>query len=1048
MIWNYDDSWRDKFETCEHRDILIVPHATNVIGVEGGPPTVTSKVPLKNASGEAIPGEFKQVEFVITNEDIYKEKFEYTNSLDTNEDLAFCGCESAMVKFTIRNNKTYNEEKGRYELDIPNLQSYVFTPDPDDPEQANMPQVVGEVQTHYIIKVYIYFNGDSSSLIYLGMFVVEEDKVSSDGYTRDITAFDFLYQFRELDIHNWYVHLFRGINKTDNDLQSYYKNRVPGIRPDLPSTDPDYISPEEWADGWIRKPKDCWTIGGMLTDLINNLMTRYPTEKTVTNDENTTHDYTDYTQENPQEIKTNYYEDESQPYTGLALPMVLDEDLIDPSKTYTLPDTPGENVYECYGYMPILELPVYEDPKLMDSKSLSAGKFLEDIGALAGRYPYIRLDKIFDDNYAVLSPSVYEDPTSENYHPYNLYEKCILTFKPLPRNDDPISSSNYFDNSDIVKGFKHDYNMVDTIYIWELHTRFEESVDDPTISFANLTRKQNNIKDSHPDLIKKLSVADNMFVSYLTEKEEDVTFSKRNDDTPTPDKSTVVANYKEVLKLLKEGKPGYNLQTDGDALLHDGYKKIKYRTYTPFELTTFADPVREVGDRIQIHFEDKVTGEIFEFPTYILSRKISGIQKMMDTYVAKGNVSSQTFSNYKTGSTYAPQSMGYYGGGSSGSVRTAGGTNLTGLTANDFVEIIRNIGFRLLNEPSSVSARFVATSSKESNDDPQSYELNWPVEDPTESVIHDGDTMNPIIVYDWGSEELKTYDIKIGDYVYYTNRAGDDIEYLSTIVDPYYVWNGSKWVYVGNSQYTNVAEGCNEYYHGYLDSDYQTGDVYGMLIDEYTSGNIVDGATVNQLTLKVDTGNSAVGFRHAQVGNTKYYCYNNSSFLVETIITNDITVTPGYGDAINVFNSSDKFKYQYPGIWVNANSYPKLDPITVNIPPHVELKWTDPENIAEWEPKPCSWEGTIVVRKLNSPPLNRWDGILVTDSTVRDQYSENAFIDDTIEVNRVYYYGIFPYYTAIQDAQHPIKYYRFTKVIRVSTGKAINAPEILSIERI
>ena len=1038
MIWNYDESWRDKFETCEHRDILIVPHATNVIGVEGGPPTVTSKVPLKNASGEAIPGEFKPVEFIITNEDIYKEKFEYTNSLDTNEDLAFCGCESAMVKFTIRNNKTYNEEKDRYELDIPNLQSYVFTPDPDDPEQANMPQVVGEVQTHYIIKVYIYFNGDSSSLIYLGMFVVEEDKVSSDGYTRDITAFDFLYQFRELDIHNWYVHLFRGINKTDNDLQSYYKNRVPGIRPDLPTTDPDYISPEEWADGWIRKPKDCWTIGGMLTDLINNLMTRYPTEKTVTNDENTTHDYTDYTQENPQEIKTNYYEDESQPYTGLALPMVLDEDLIDPSKTYTLPDTPGEDVYECYGYMPILELPVYEDPKLMDSKSLSAGKFLEDIGALAGRYPYIRLDKIFDDNYAVLSPSVYEDPTSENYHPYNLYEKCILTFKPLPKNDDPISSSNYFDNSDIVKGFKHDYNMVDTIYIWELHTRFEESVDDPTISFANLTRKQNNIKDNHPDLIKKLSVADNMFVSYLTEKEEDVTFSKRNDDTPTPDKSTVVANYKEVLKLLKEGKPGYNLQTDGDALLHDGYKKIKYRTYTPFELTTFADPVREVGDRIQIHFEDKITGETFEFPTYILSRKISGIQKMMDTYVAKGNVSSQTFSNYKTGATYAPQSMGYYGGGSSGSVRTAGGTNLTGLTANDFVEIIRNIGFRLLNEPSSVSARFVATSTKESNDNPIEiiYE-EYPLQT-GESDIHDGDTTNPIMIYK--DSNLSSYEPKLGDYVTYWGRGGDGYEY-ETYTTPTYVWDGSKWVY---ATCNTSGEGSRHYFWNYYNN------TSGFLITEVIDGTICENSSCSEITLTL--GSESVGIEslyREKRENTDHYFYSIMSLPLDPgyeAVSSGTKVKMKYGDYIDETNDG-ALVYAFPGYWT-GNYPPTGTPITVNEPPHVELKWTDPENIAEWEPKPCSWEGTIVVRKLNSPPLNRWDGVLITDSTVRDQYSENALIDDTIQVNRVYYYGIFPYYTAIQDAQHPIKYYRFTKVIRVSTGKTLDAPEILSIERI
>ena len=255
MLWNYDDSWRDKFETCEHRDILIVPHGTNVRKNPGGAPIVTSKIPkLDPETDIPIPGEFVPVEFVITNEDIYKEKFEYTNSLDTNEDLAFCGCESAMVKFTIRNNKTYNEETGKWELDIPNLQNYVVT-------DENNNTIVGEVQTHYIIKVYMYFNGDSSSLIYMGMFVVEEDKVSSDGYTRDITAFDFLYTIRDMDIHNWYVHLFRGVSWKTNDFEKYFENRK------LPD---GYVPTETWKEGWTRKPPEhgYWLLKDMLEDRI------------------------------------------------------------------------------------------------------------------------------------------------------------------------------------------------------------------------------------------------------------------------------------------------------------------------------------------------------------------------------------------------------------------------------------------------------------------------------------------------------------------------------------------------------------------------------------------------------------------------------------------------------------------------------------------------------------------------------------------------------------------------------------------------------------
>lgn len=1029
MLWNYDDSWREKFETCEHRDILIVPHGTNVKKVSRKPPEVTNKVPELDDNDNPIPGKFRPVEFVITNDDIYKEKFEYTNSLDTNEDLAFCGCESAMVKFTIRNNKTYDEETGRWIPDIPNLQNYVIT-------DENGNTIVGEVQTHYIIKVYMYFNGDSDSLVYLGMFVVEEDKISSDGYTRDITAFDFLYTIRDMDIYNWYVHLFRGVSWKTDDFQKYFENRK------LPD---GYTPTETWKEGWTREAKSCWTIGEMLQDLITNIATRYPDQKTVTNREKKTEDRTDDTSKGKTKQISNYYTNDAEPYIGLALPMIIDPDILDSTKEYNIPESPNEYSHECYGYMKILELPVYEDPKIMDAGALSAGKFLEDIGALAGRYPYIRLDDIEDDDYHALSK--WDPNHQENYYPYNLYEKCILTFKQLPKNDSKIVADNYFDNHDIAKGFKHDQYGVGTIHIWELYTRFDDP-DKPMFSYANLTKEQNKQKELNPGSLKKIQMSNNMFIDYLANKEDDVKYAK--DDESKTDKKILLARYNRVRNLLMygedtDGEPQDKNQKNG--FLHQGYTDIKYRTYTPYELTTFADPVREVGDRIKIHFEDKVTGEVYDFDTYILSRKISGIQKMMDTYVAKGATANVTFSNYKTGTTYAPMTMGYYGGGSSSS-SSGGGTTFTGLTKDDFVEIIRNIGFRLLDEPSSVVAMFVAASTSESNDDPQKYGLNWPVEDPTESVIHDGDTTNPIIVYDWGSEELKTYTVKIGDYVYYTDRAGDDTEYLSTISDPYYVWDGSKWVYAGNSYYDNLAYGCNCYYHGYLDSDYDTGNVYGMLIDEYTSGTIVDGATVNQLTLKVDTENSAVGFRHSKIGNTKYYDYNNSASLVETVITSDTTVTPSYGDSINIFNSSDKFKYQYPGVWVDASEYPKMDAITVNVPPHVELKWSDPVNITTWEPKPCAWEGTVIIRKRNSAPLHRWDGELIVDSTTRDAYKNTAFIDDTIQLNRTYYYGFFPYYTAYTEDGHAIKYYRFTKTIRVSTGITIDAPEIISIERI
>ena len=111
----------------------------------------------------------------------------------------------------------------------------------------------------------------------------------------------------------------------------------------------------------------------------------------------------------------------------------------------------------------------------------------------------------------------------------------------------------------------------------------------------------------------------------------------------------------------------------------------------------------------------------------------------------------------------------------------------------------------------------------------------------------------------------------------------------------------------------------------------------------------------------------------------------------------------------------------------------------------VEITWSDPSDITNYKPVPCAWAGTIVVRSESKPPVHPWDDCeILVNSTTRDEYSETPFIDNTIEENKKYYYGIFPYHIALDDADHPIKYYRFTKVISVNTQRLTLAPLIVS----
>lgn len=110
----------------------------------------------------------------------------------------------------------------------------------------------------------------------------------------------------------------------------------------------------------------------------------------------------------------------------------------------------------------------------------------------------------------------------------------------------------------------------------------------------------------------------------------------------------------------------------------------------------------------------------------------------------------------------------------------------------------------------------------------------------------------------------------------------------------------------------------------------------------------------------------------------------------------------------------------------------------------VELKWTDPADITTLEPVPCEWAGTIVVRKKDSAPIHKWDGVLITDSTTRDQYANAALVDGNIAPHRTYFYGIFPYHVALDDLDNPIKHYRYTKAVKIETGDAETIQTLLN----
>lgn len=76
---------------------------------------------------------------------------------------------------------------------------------------------------------------------------------------------------------------------------------------------------------------------------------------------------------------------------------------------------------------------------------------------------------------------------------------------------------------------------------------------------------------------------------------------------------------------------------------------------------------------------------------------------------------------------------------------------------------------------------------------------------------------------------------------------------------------------------------------------------------------------------------------------------------------------------------------------------------------NVVINWTDPKDVMLSSMLIAEWNGTLVIRKVGSPPTNEKDGMIVIDNKLRNFYQTNGFTDNNLVNNTTYYYGIFPY---------------------------------------
>lgn len=74
----------------------------------------------------------------------------------------------------------------------------------------------------------------------------------------------------------------------------------------------------------------------------------------------------------------------------------------------------------------------------------------------------------------------------------------------------------------------------------------------------------------------------------------------------------------------------------------------------------------------------------------------------------------------------------------------------------------------------------------------------------------------------------------------------------------------------------------------------------------------------------------------------------------------------------------------------------------------VSIKWTDPDDTTYENYTFIKWKGTILIRKKDSAPSNINDGVVLINSTIKNQYKDTAYEDNNLEDGN-YYYRFFVY---------------------------------------
>lgn len=163
MITDYE--YERYFYTGSHRKcLLFVEQDANVTKVAGRPPQITK------TGGTPL---------TITNDNILQEQFELQENFNSSENWAFGSVEPSAISFDIR-------------------------------EDGSIP-----ILRDQLLRLYLYFDDDSSTLLYIGTYYIDEDEISDDSKSRTISGYDMIQSIRDIDIIDMYRGLFNAHEEPD-----------------------------------------------------------------------------------------------------------------------------------------------------------------------------------------------------------------------------------------------------------------------------------------------------------------------------------------------------------------------------------------------------------------------------------------------------------------------------------------------------------------------------------------------------------------------------------------------------------------------------------------------------------------------------------------------------------------------------------------------------------------------------------------------------------------------------------------------------------------